>query len=117
MLNFHRKHQAILTVGVKQYDLEVPYGVMECIGPYVQRIREKPIYDFLVNAGIYLLEPSTFQYIPNGEKFNMTNLMQSLINDKQTVISFPIIEYWLDIGQHIDYEKAQHDIKTGRYRS
>ncbi|MBN1887073.1 MAG: nucleotidyltransferase family protein [Thermoflexales bacterium] len=115
MLNYHRQHNAELTVGVRQYDLQVPYGVIECDGPQVRRVREKPTFQFLVNAGIYLLEPSVHQYIPGGQRFDMTDLIQRLLENKRPVVSFPIVEYWLDIGQSADYQKAQEDIKNGRW--
>ena len=112
MLAYHREHEADLTVGVRQYDLRVPYGVVECEGPRVRQLREKPQISFLVNAGIYLLEPSVHCYIPNGQCFDMTDLIEKLLAEGQMVVSFPIVEYWLDVGQHEDYEKAQEDIKA-----
>lgn len=115
MLSFHRKHHADLTVAVRQYDFQVPYGVMECEGSYVRQIREKPRLNFLVNAGIYLLEPSLSAYIPNGQRFDMTDLIERLLDEGRSVVSFPIVEYWLDIGQHADYEQAQEDVKSGRF--
>lgn len=111
MLAYHREHKADLTVGVRQYDLRVPYGVVECEGSRVCKLREKPQVSFLVNAGIYLLEPSVRRYIPNGQRFDMTDLIEKLLAEGQAVVSFPIVEYWLDVGQHEDYEKAQEDIK------
>ena len=117
MLNYHRKYQACLTVGVRQYDLQVPYGVMECNGHNILGVSEKPVMHFLVNAGVYLLEPDARQYIPVGRKSDMTDLIQSLIRERRTVVSFPIVEYWLDIGQHPDYNKAQSDFASGRFRS
>lgn len=114
MLNYHRKYNADLTVGVRQYELDVPYGVVECEGPRVQHLREKPRHSFLVNAGIYLLEPAVHRYIPNGERFDMTDLIQRLLEEKRTVVGFPIVEYWLDIGQRADYEQALEDARNGR---
>jgi dTDP-glucose pyrophosphorylase len=114
MLSYHREHDADLTVGVRQYDLEVPYGVVECEGPQVRRLREKPRYNFLVNAGIYLLEPLVHRYIPNGQRFDMTDLIEKLIKVGRMVVSFPIVEYWLDIGEPVDYEQAQEDVRNGR---
>ena len=114
MLKYHRKYSADLTVGVRQYELDVPYGVLECAGPYVSQLKEKPSYRFLVNAGIYLLAPSTIEYIPKDQKFDMIDLIECLIEDERVVVGFPIVEYWLDIGQHDDYEQAQEDIKRGK---
>ncbi len=114
MLAYHQEHQADLTVAVRKFCLQVPYGVIECDGPYVSGLKEKPDVNFLVNAGIYILEPGVYQYIPNGERFNMTDLIQWLINDGKKVASFLVREYWLDIGQHSDYEQAQFDMREGK---
>ncbi len=111
MLAYHQEHQADMTVGVRRYDLQVPYGVVECEDIRVRRLTEKPWLSFFVNAGIYLLEPTVYQYIPNGQCFNMTDLIQRLLDAGRTVVSFPIVEYWLDIGQHEDYERAQEDVR------
>ena len=113
---FHQEHNADLTVGVRQYDLQVPYGVIETQGVQVKQLDEKPIYSFFVNAGIYLLEPDVRQFIPNGEKYDMTELIERLIIDGRPVISFPIIEYWLDIGELGDYRRAQEDLENGRMK-
>lgn len=115
MFDYHRKYHADLTMGVRQYDLRVPYGVVECKGSYVREFREKPMFQFLVNAGIYLLEPSAYHYIPRGQRFDMTDLIQQLLRNNRSVVSFPIVEYWLDIGQHADYRQAQEDIENGRW--
>ena len=113
MLAYHQEHQAEMTVAVRQYDVTVPYGVVECDGPYIRQLKEKPQFNFFVNAGIYLLQPSVYQYIPNGQSFNMTDLIQWLLDAGQAVVSFPVREYWLDIGQHEDYAKAQEDVGEG----
>ena len=110
MLLFHHQQQADMTVAVRQYDIKVPYGVVECSGAKVCSLKEKPQINFLVNAGIYLLEPIVYKFIPNGTYFNMTDLIQWLLDAGRAVASFPIIEYWLDIGRLVDYEKAQTDM-------
>lgn len=111
MLAYHLEHRAVMTVAVKQYDIKVPYGVIECEGSRVCALKEKPQMHFLVNAGVYLLEPTVYEFIPNGKHFNMTDLIQWLLAADHIVASFPIIEYWLDIGQLPDYEQAQNDMK------
>lgn len=114
MLKYHHKYKADLTVGVRQFAFDVPYGVIECDGPYVRELKEKPKYNFLVNAGVYLLEPSVHPYIPGDQRFDMTDLIEGLLKDNRTVVSFPIVEYWLDIGQPMDYQKAQEDAENGK---
>jgi dTDP-glucose pyrophosphorylase/CBS domain-containing protein len=115
MLAYHRKHAADLTVAVRQYSLEVPYGTIECDGVYVRGVVEKPVIQFLVNAGIYLLEPSALNYVPAGQRTDMTDLIQRLLDDNRRIASFPIMEYWLDIGRHADYLQAQEDLKNERW--
>jgi dTDP-glucose pyrophosphorylase len=114
MLAFHREHRASVTVGVRKYELQVPYGVIETDDALVRTLREKPLQRFLVNAGIYLLEPPVMRFIPEGRRFDMTDLIQVLIQEGCRVASFPIVEYWLDIGQVADYQQAQDDVKHAR---
>jgi dTDP-glucose pyrophosphorylase/CBS domain-containing protein len=113
MLKYHRKHQAMLTVGVRRYDMQVPFGVVECDGVRITKLQEKPSFSFFINAGTYLLEPSAWDYIPEGRPFDMTDLIQNLLDAGQPVTSFPIMEYWLDVGRHEDYQKAQEDVLKG----
>ena len=116
MLAHHRKHRADATIGARRYDLQVPYGVLECAGgsTHVRALREKPVHRCLVNAGIYLLEPSVLEYVPDDERFDMTDLIQRLLDAGRCVVSFLIVEYWLDIGQHADYQRAQEDVRQAR---
>jgi len=112
MLEFHREGNADLTVGVRQYDVKVPYGIIESDGIEITGIREKPEMVFFVNAGIYLVEPGVKDHIPIDTSFDMTDLIEVLIENGDRVISFPISEYWLDVGQHEDYQQAQEDVKN-----
>ena len=114
MRTFHKDHDATLTVAVRKYDFSVPYGVVDCEGPRVTTLREKPTYTSFVNAGVYLLEPAAFDHLPDSDQpFNMTDLIEKIINAGDSVVSFPIHEYWLDIGQPEDYQTAQRDIAAG----
>jgi dTDP-glucose pyrophosphorylase/CBS domain-containing protein len=114
MLEFHKTHKASLTVGVRQYGVQVPYGVIQCEGARVSGVSEKPNLQFLVNAGIYLLEPSAREFVPPGQHFDMTDLIQLMVKEGAKVVSFPIIEYWLDVGRPVDFERAQEDVRSGR---
>ncbi|MCP4656625.1 MAG: NTP transferase domain-containing protein [bacterium] len=114
MFRFHREHHADLTVATRQYDLQVPFGVVECDGPHVRGFREKPVAEFMVNAGIYLLEPEVHASVPRDRHFDMTELIETLIAADSTVVSFPVVEYWVDIGEHASYHRVQDDLKSGR---
>jgi dTDP-glucose pyrophosphorylase/CBS domain-containing protein len=116
MLGYHREHKAVLTLAVRKYEIAIPYGVVECDGAQVSRLVEKPHLAFFVNAGIYLLEPEAHGFIPDNERFDMTDLIRSLLDAGRPVASFPVHEYWLDIGQPNDYQKAQDDVKNGSRR-
>jgi dTDP-glucose pyrophosphorylase/CBS domain-containing protein len=113
MLEFHQENKAVVTVGIRHYDFQIPYGVVETEGVDVRQLREKPVLQFFVNAGVYLLEPEVYQYFFPRERLDMTDLISRLLDDKQRVVSFPISEYWLDVGVHADYEKAQADFERG----
>jgi NDP-sugar pyrophosphorylase family protein len=113
---FHIDNKAQMTVAVRQYEVQVPYGVIDCEGSRLTGLREKPKLSFFVNAGIYLLEPDVYNYIPVNQRFNMTDLVDLLLAAGKTVVAFPVREYWLDIGQRADYERAQADSANGRIR-
>jgi len=113
MLEYHREHGAELTVGVRRYVIDVPFGVVERDGFRVTELREKPSLTFFINAGIYLLDPSAWDSIPDDVHFDMTDLIKALLEDGRTVASFPIIEYWLDIGSPDDYRRAQDELAQG----
>lgn len=112
MLEFHRDMKADLTAAVCQYDFKVPYGVVESDAALISKINEKPTLEFFVCAGIYLLEPSACRLIPKGRRFDMTDLIGLLIKKKRRVASFPIHEYWLDIGKPADFATAQRDVAS-----
>lgn len=109
MMAFHQENKAVMTVAVRQYDFQVPYGVVETSGVSICRLSEKPILRFFVNAGVYLLEPAVYKHFVPLKKLDMTDLISDLLAEHQRVVSFPVSEYWLDIGQHADYEKAKAD--------
>lgn len=115
MLDFHREHQAELTIGVREYEFRVPYGVIETDGVAVRGISEKPIVRQFINAGIYLLNPAVRKLIPNGQRYDIPELIQRLIDNGHSVVCFPIREYWLDIGQSDDYTQAKMDMANGRF--
>lgn len=116
MLDFHRQHDADLTIGLKKHIIEVPYGVVKTDGVYVQDLSEKPILEHFVNAGIYLLSPQVCRLVPKGVPYDMTDLIQHLLSSNMTVVSFPIREYWLDIGDLESYQTALEDVKAQRIR-
>jgi len=103
---------AILTI---PYEVSVPYAVLETSEGKVKDFKEKPTYTYYSNGGIYLIKRSCLKYIPVSEFYNATDLMEKLIKKGYNVISYPLSGYWLDVGQHEDFEKAQRDIKQIKF--
>ncbi len=104
---------ADMAVATTMYSVEVPYGVMEVDnGNFVNALKEKPCYTYYSNAGIYIIKKELLSLIPHNEFYNVTDLMDSIISQGKKLVSFPILGYWLDIGKHNDFVKAQEDIKT-----
>lgn len=106
-LDFHLQGNSVGTMCVREYDFQVPYGVIETDNGKITSIIEKPIHKFFVNAGIYLLSPLVLKMIPKNTFYDMPTLFEELINKQENVLSFPIHEYWLDIGKMEDFKRAQ----------
>ncbi len=77
-------------------------------------IVEKPTKSYLINAGIYLIESSVRRLIPKALRLDMPELIQKILDTGGRVVSFPIREYWLDIGNKADYKKARIDASKMR---
>ncbi len=106
----HQQQSNRLTVACIPYKVKVPYAIFEQEADRVTAFVEKPNYTYFANAGFYLLHRSDLNRIPQGELYNATDFMDGLIQERQSVGSFPILGYWSDIGSLSDYEKAQTDI-------
>ena len=106
MLDFHEAYDAKATMCVREYDIEVPYGVVNVANENIISIEEKPIHNFFVNAGIYILDPNCINLIPRDEFYDMPSFFEKIILNNNKTVSFPLREYWLDIGRISDYEKA-----------
>jgi len=109
LLDFHLLEHSVATMCVREYDYQVPYGVIETDGSLITSIKEKPVHKFFVNAGIYTLSPQVFEYIPKDEFYDMPTLFEDIIADNLKSVSFPIHEYWLDIGRMEEFEQAQNE--------
>lgn len=106
LLDFHLEHKALATMCVREYDLQVPYGVVRIDKQRLVGIDEKPVYHYFVNAGIYVLEPCVLDFVPQNMSFDMPCLFNKLIEFSNETCVFPIREYWLDIGRVDDLQKA-----------
>lgn len=112
LMHFHLAEGNALTVGVRQYALELPYGVAELQGTRIVSLNEKPTHAFFVNAGVYAVDPDAVGLMSQHERFDMTDVIAAALAAGLRVGGFPIREYWIDIGQLTDYQRAENDHVT-----
>ena len=96
---------------VREYEFEVPYGVVTTDQNRIVQIDEKPIHRCFINAGIYVLEPEILSVIPQNSFYDMPSLFDELIRKHEEISAFPIREYWMDIGQIDDFQRANGEFK------
>ncbi len=109
MLEFHLSTNAKATMCVREYDFQVPYGVVNIEDGKIKSVEEKPVHKFYVSAGIYMLDDACIDMIPENEFYDMPTLFEEMIKNEDNAVSFPIREYWLDIGRMDEYEKANRE--------
>lgn len=110
LLQFHQEHPASATMCVREYEHQVPYGVIESQGHHITSMVEKPTQRFFVNAGIYLLDPGLVKRVSHNHRIDMPTVLENEIAANQKINMFPIHEYWLDIGRMEEFARAQTDI-------
>jgi len=109
VLEYHRDQDVLGTMCVRDYDVQVPFGVVKMQDERITEIEEKPIHRHFVNAGVYVLEPEVLSFIPSDTFCDMPDLFKRLINEKRGATAFPIQEYWMDVGQHEDLQQVQNE--------
>lgn len=108
---YFQQHEAMMSAAAVPYTISVPYGIFDLEGRNIKGVLEKPVYNYYANAGIYLIRKEALKYIPEGEVFNATDLIDALAVDGQKVIRYPLTGLWIDIGTPEEYRKAQDLIK------
>lgn len=110
LLNFHNESKADATLCVREYDYQIPYGVIKGDGNRIISMEEKPVHHFFVNAGIYVISPAIFKGVARNQHIDMPTLLEQHMQKDDSILMFPIHEYWLDIGRMDDFKRAQADI-------
>lgn len=106
-VDFHTRRAAALTMGVRQYEVQVPFGVVEADGEVVTSIVEKPLYVHSVNAGVYAVSPEAAALVSGAERVDLPDLVQTLLDRRAKVLRYPIHDLWLDVGRIDDLERAR----------
>lgn len=109
----YKESNADMAVATTSYHVDVPYAVLEVEGDgtAVKSLKEKPRYTYYSNAGIYIMNKKLLKMIPENEFYDITDLMDRVLEMNLKLITYPINGYWLDVGKHEDFKKAQEDIK------
>ncbi|MFA6075355.1 MAG: nucleotidyltransferase family protein [Negativicutes bacterium] len=110
LVKFHNDHDSIATMCVKEYSIQIPYGVVQIDRTKLMGIVEKPKQTHFTCAGVYVLDPKVIDYLPRDTRFDMPDLFQMLVADNLNVSAYPIDDYWFDIGSKEDYIKASEDL-------
>ena len=109
LVDFHNSANSEATMCIREYGLEVPYGVVKLNKNNIVAIEEKPVQQFYVNAGIYVLNTSVIKNLTKGAPIDMTTVFENLVKQELNTLSFPIREFWMDIGKLEDYNRANNE--------
>lgn len=112
LFHFHREHDSMVTVSAINYHVEIPYGVIDYKDTEIIALLEKPSQSFFCNAGIYALSTGVLRHIPFDAFWNMTDLIDRCLLNKDKVTVFPVHEYWTDIGTPADLHQARKEFKN-----
>lgn len=107
-----KKHDADMSVAAVPYSVQVPYGIFKIEDKRnITGLVEKPTYDYYANAGIYMINKTALELIPDDTFFNATDLIEALIVQARKVIRFPLNGTWIDIGNPQEYKRANELVK------
>jgi dTDP-glucose pyrophosphorylase len=109
LLDYHKENGASFTIATREYEMEVPFGVLEMDEHQIYSITEKPVEKFSVSAGIYVVSPEVVAMVTADQCLDMPNLLTLVIESGLKAVGFPIHEYWLDVGRKEDLHKAEID--------
>jgi dTDP-glucose pyrophosphorylase len=113
LMNFHQKQKGIATMCIREYDVQIPFGVVNFEKQKAKNFLEKPIKKFFINAGIYIFENELISKVKPGEHIDMPDLLEQQIKEGKTVNVFPIHEYWKDVGHIDEYESVKDSFTNG----
>nr|WP_320148032.1 nucleotidyltransferase family protein [uncultured Anaeromusa sp.] len=109
LMQFHLDYQTEATMCIREYTMQVPYGVVQTETQYLKGIIEKPSKQFYVSAGIYIIEPELLDLIPKNTFYDIPQLFEHMLQQDRKITVFPIREYWIDIGRASDFEQANQE--------
>ena len=113
LITFHKDHNAIATIGTYHKNFRIDLGIVQDDGGLsIVDYIEKPNYTFKVSMGVFVFEHHVLSYMEPKKYLDFPDLIKRLIAHGEIVMSYPFDGYWLDIGNHVDYEKAIDEYDT-----
>lgn len=111
MLKYHEMNESVATMGVVNKSFQVPFGVIETKSDVITDIKEKPDYEYLINGGVYLLNPEVLNLIENDEFLDMPSLFRALMSKGDKTLKYRIRGGWTDIGTHDEYKRLKNEFE------
>ena len=109
LLRFHKEQDAEATLCVRNHEVSIPFGVVQTKDGELAGFEEKPRYDQLVNAGLYVINPQLLSLLPPNQKTDMPTLLKSAQQADHRVAVCPIHEYWIDVGRPETLQQASQE--------
>lgn len=113
ILKFHKESKNAITVVASLKHYNIPYGICEIEnGGNLACIKEKPVFDFLVNTGMYVINSDLLRFIPKNELYHVTDLIEDVRGRGKRIGVYPISESaWIDTGEWVEYKNAIEKLK------
>jgi len=113
ILDHHKKNKSLITLVASAKEITIPYGSLQISEDgYLSKFQEKPVLDYLINSGLYVIDPSVLAHIPKNKYFDITDLISVLLKENHNIGVYPIDDdQWVDVGQWEEYKKAVSKIK------
>jgi NDP-sugar pyrophosphorylase family protein len=117
LFKHHCESDSELTIATQRKQVKLDLGVMEMNADNeLVGFREKPEFDYLVSMGVYVYKPSALDYITKGEHLDLPDIVHMMLRDKRKIVGYPSDDYWLDLGSHVDYGRAQDEFEQMRHQ-
>jgi NDP-sugar pyrophosphorylase family protein len=110
LMEYHNSMSSVATMCTREFEYNIPYGVVDINQQKISALKEKPSYTYNVNAGIYVLEPHVLEMVPKNTFFDMPTLFEKLVENNLATYAFNVKDYWIDVGHISDYHKANEDL-------
>ncbi|MCM8761205.1 MAG: sugar phosphate nucleotidyltransferase [Candidatus Omnitrophica bacterium] len=113
ILLWHKGEKAQITIIGCHKEMSIPYGMLEIENGDLKAINEKPVFDLIINVGVYIMEPGVMGLIGDRERIDMNHLIERAIKKSLKVSVYPVYGGWVDIGQWKEYQDSLYLLQKG----